>query len=348
MQIAFLISGRQVPSSRYRVLQYVPALEALGHRCLVLPSRPPKYRGWNWLGNRLSEVPRFLFRLADLLRVARSAVDVVVVERELFSSRFSGLERCLHRGRAATVLDVDDALFVLHPRKFSRLLGNCDLVIAGNELLREHIAADHPEVGVVPTCLDLARFPPRSVRAAEVPVIGWTGTAGNYPQLQPLLEPLRQVAREESFRLRLIAERPPAELDLGGLPVDFQPWWEEHEIADLQQIDIGLMPLEDNRWNRYKCGLKLLQYMAAGIPAVASPVGVNAAIVRHAENGMLASTPDEWARCLLALLRNDDLRLQLALAGRQTVERTYSVEAQAPRLLDLLQRAVQLRAGRRT
>ncbi|MCA9117593.1 MAG: glycosyltransferase family 4 protein [Planctomycetaceae bacterium] len=344
MRIVFLISGRKVPSSRFRILQYLPFLKNSGHECLVLPSRPPKYRGWPWLGNRLSEVPRMVFRLVDLLRVSGYRPDVVVIERELFSSGFCRMEHWLSRRRWCLVLDVDDALFALHPRKFPGLVQACDLVLAGNGLLRDRIAALHPVVEILPTSLDVERFTLRrnvSPSTAAPVTIGWTGTAGNYPQLVPLLDVFRRLATRYDFRLHLIAERPPEELNLTGLRTEFTRWTEGREIEDLQRFDLGVMPLEDTEWNRFKCGLKILQYMATGAAVVASPVGANAEIIQHGRNGFLAGDLAEWEQCLSRLLESPEQRAALVRAGRETVEQHYSIQRQAPRLMTFLAEGVQ-------
>ena len=345
MRILFLTSGDDVPSSRFRVLQYVGHLQQRGHRCSVAASRPPKYRGWRWLGNRLSDLPRGLFRAADLMRVAVSNFDVVVIERELFSSNFAGFERLFRRISPALVLDVDDGIFVQYPRKFRLLAGLCDVVIAGNELIAEKTRPINPRTVVIPTSLELARYRVKPVtdRAGKKLVIGWTGTAGNFPQLGMVAEPLGRLAREREFELRIIAERePPRELLGGdGIEVCFQRWSRESEIEDLLQFDVGIMPLADDEWSRYKCGLKILQYMACGIPAVASPVGVNAEIIQDGQNGLLAETAEEWITALTRLADEREFSRRLAAAGRTTVEERYSVEENAL----LLERALQTATG---
>src|SRR5688500_6081709 len=112
MRILFLISGRRVPSSRFRVLQYVPRLRSEGHVCHVARSIPPKYDAWPLIGSRASEVPRRLFRFADLARARLGRYDVVFLERELFSSGYFGLEKRFRRAARSLVLDLDDATFL--------------------------------------------------------------------------------------------------------------------------------------------------------------------------------------------------------------------------------------------
>jgi glycosyltransferase involved in cell wall biosynthesis len=112
-----------------------------------------------------------------------------------------------------------------------------------------------------------------------------------------------------------------------SLPVQFIRWNRETELEDLSSIDIGIMPLPDDAWARGKCGFKGLQYMALGIPAVMSPVGVNCDIIRNGENGFLAGSPDEWFEKLCLLIDDPTLRTRLGAAGRKTVEDHYSFDA---------------------
>src|SRR5262249_13518197 len=155
---------------------------------------------------------------------------------------------------------VDDALFVLHPRKFDTLVRMSDCVIAGNRLLHERVAASHPFTVEIPTAVDLDRYAPGPVGSSRGgrPVIGWTGRAANIPYLEVVAPALRRLARHTDFELQIVAEdwRPLSRLDLSGVRVRFIPWSDGDEIEVLRGFDVGLMPLPDDGWTRYKCGLK--------------------------------------------------------------------------------------------
>lgn len=341
MRILFLISGRDAPASRFRILQYVPRLQAAGHTCVVAPSIPPKYHGFPLLGNRGSEWPRRMFRAWDILAAWWADYDVVYLERELFSTDFVVLERMLRRVARKLVLDVDDAIFVQQPQKFGTLVKLSDCVVVGNRLLRDKVAPLHPFVVEIPTAVDLARYAPRPDDAAREDrlVVGWTGLASNIAYLEVASPALRELSRQCDFELQVIAESaaPLARLDLAGVRVRFIPWTKQDEIAALQRFDVGLMPLPDNEWARFKCGLKLIQYMALAIPGIASPVGVNAEIVRHGETGYLAATTEEWVDCLGRLLRDPLLRRQIGEAGRAAVAARYSLDQTTPVLIRTLE-----------
>jgi glycosyltransferase involved in cell wall biosynthesis len=338
-----LISGRHAPASRFRVLQYIPRLQAAGHKCTVAPSIPPKYHGFPLIGTRASEWPRRIFRARDLLGAWWKDYDVVFLERELFSTDFVFFERMLRRVARTLVLDVDDAIFVQHPQKFATLVSLCDCVIVGNRLLHEKVAAEHPFTVEIPTVVDLARYVPRPADTPRRgrPVIGWTGLASNIPYLEIVAGSLTELSRRLDFEFQVVAEnaRPLEKLDLAGVRVQFIPWEEQNEIGVLQKFDIGLMPLPDNEWTRFKCGLKLIQYMALGIPGIASPVGVNADIVRHGETGYLALSASEWAECLGRLLSDPALRQRIGSAAREQIAARYSLDQAAPKLIRTLEQA---------
>jgi glycosyltransferase involved in cell wall biosynthesis len=125
--------------------------------------------------------------------------------------------------------------------------------------------------------------------------------------------------------------------------VEALPWNLNSEVDDLSLIDIGLMPLPDDEWARGKCGLKALQYMALGIPPIVSPVGVNSDIVTHGENGLIATTNDEWFDSIKLLVEDEPLRRQLGAAARETVVERYSGQAWAPRFVQILEEAASSR-----
>jgi glycosyltransferase involved in cell wall biosynthesis len=167
-----------------------------------------------------------------------------------------------------------------------------------------------------------------------VPTIGWSGSLTTMQQLRIIEPALKRLRRLQPFRLKVLGE---PNFSMEGLEVESKAWSAAIECPELRSFDIGIMPLPDDAWSRGKCGLKALQYMALGIPTVASPVGVNREIITDGDNGFLASTESEWVDKLLRLIADPELRAQFSREGRKTVEQRFSAAVQAPRLLALLQ-----------
>lgn len=274
--------------------------------------------------------------------------DVVVLQKKLLPTIFVKL---LRLANPKLIYDIDDAV-MFHElergqaltgkyfQRFAAVAAASRRVVTGNCYLAEFARAartgQDAEVVVLPTPIDTRSLTPRPGPGVNGGVvIGWIGTKGNLRQLMPLMPALRKLQAElPETRLRLVTD---GVIDVPGVAVETKAWSAAAETADLHGFDIGIMPLEDNLWNRGKGGFKLLQYMAAGLPAIASPVGINADIVAHGKNGFLACDPDEWAACLLKLARDAALRRSIGQAARQTVEREYSLEVYLERYATLVE-----------
>lgn len=338
-------------SSRLRSYQYVPALRAAGIDLEVSPLFDDNYvRALYARRRRLGTVVAgFLRRLARML--AAGGYDVVWIEKELLPWLPAPMER-LPGSRTAMVVDYDDAVFHrydMHRSRFvRRILGRkiddvmrgADLVIAGNSYLADRAAmAGCPRVEQMPTVVDLKRYPPRSVAAAnaEPVVIGWIGSPATARYLQMITPALQALGASNAIRCIAVGARPD---QLAGTRFTSAPWAEATEAEQVAGFDIGVMPLQDGPWERGKCGYKLIQYMACGLPVVASPVGVNREIVAPGVNGVLASNTEEWVAGLSGLVENAALRKRMGMAGRRRVEQWYSLQVQAPRFIDILRSAV--------
>jgi glycosyltransferase involved in cell wall biosynthesis len=339
---------RADPSSRYRIHQYVPGLAALGVEVEVSPLFGDGYTAiageacaLRRAARRLAAAGGAYARRAASLRAA-DRYDLIVVERQLFPYLPAAAELPLFRGRRPVAIEFDDAIYLtpLHGAKLASLCRSARVVLAGNaELARfaREAGARQDAVAVVPTVVDLRRYPPRERYADGARfVVGWVGLPYNLGSLERLAGPLARLAREVPLEVRVISSRAPR---LPGVPVTMVPWREADEAARLADLDVGVMPLPDDRWSRGKCGLKLLQYMAAGTPAVASPVGVNGEIVVHGRNGYLADGEDSWLAALRALAASASLRARVGAAGRRTVEERFSLDAWTPRLAGIYARA---------
>ena len=214
-------------------------------------------------------------------------------------------------------------------------------MIAGNRFIAEFVASrisssrKPPQIEQIPTCIRLADYQVAQLthREGKKPIVGWIGTSHNLAYLSEATWALREAAKRIDFKLLIVTGNmdhlPAAELD--GVDWEFRAWRSDREASDLREMDIGLMPLPaGNEWMIYKCGLKLIQYMAIGIPGIASPIGVNPEILANQSAGRLADTPESWLSALTELLTSPQLRHQCGAEGRKQVERGYSIEAHWP------------------
>jgi glycosyltransferase involved in cell wall biosynthesis len=174
----------------------------------------------------------------------------------------------------------------------------------------------------------------RQRRDDHPPTIGWTGSYSTVHHLDTLRPVLQELSRRHPYRLRVIGT-PSYHLD--GVETVASPWRAESEVEELQRFDVGIMPLPDDDWSQGKCGLKLLQCMGVGVPAVGSPIGVNSQIIQDGVNGFLAGSDQEWLDKLSLLMQNLELRQQIGTAGRRTVEHRYSARVWAPRVRQVLE-----------
>ena len=224
------------------------------------------------------------------------------------------------------------------PDKIDAVMSAATVVVAGNDFIAERARqAGARRVEIVPSVIDLDRYPPPPAQASDPrPVVaGWIGIPLNAHYLEALAPALRSVA--DRVRLHIVGGTPPAALT--GLPVESFPWTEASEIERIGAFDIGIMPLDDTPWERGKCAYKLLQVMAAGKPVIASPVGANREVVRPEFNGLLATTPAQWATALSRLAADPFQRLRMGREARHTVERDYSLAGTAPKIAAILREA---------
>jgi hypothetical protein len=212
----------------------------------------------------------------------------------------------------------------------------CDLVIAGNQFLKgEATKYVHTgKVHVIPTVVDIERYIPKQYHdSKDEVVIGWFGSKGTLYYLKKLVPVLTEIGKRFPFvQLKIVCND---FLDVPNMKVIKKEWSEKDEVADLQSFDIGLGPLTDDVWTRGKCGLKLVQYLAVGVPVVCSPVGANKEIVADGKVGFWARDDKEWIERLSMLITNPDLRQKMGERGRERIEQGYSLQAIAPKLVDM-------------
>lgn len=342
--------GNLGASSRLRFYQYLPFLRQNSLNVTVAPLLDDEYLRNLYSGknkNNFNIVANYFKRSKSLLN--SGIYDLIWIEGEIFPWLFSWCESLLPTFGIPYVIDFDDALFhrydqhknsivrLLLGSKIDKVMRSATLVIAGNEYIakRAH-GAGAKRVECLPTVIDLERYPYSHTLNNKVFTIGWIGTPSTSNYLKFIKNALSSVCAGGKARLLLIG---PGYVEMDGVPVEIRNWSENREVDDLLSIDVGIMPLLDGPWERGKCGYKLIQYMACGIPVVASPIGVNAKIVDQGINGLLANTDSEWEKALLLLREDIDLRIKMGQAARRKVESEYNLGVTGPRLLKLLRSA---------
>lgn len=334
--------GNLGSSSRLRMLQYLPALEAAGLEVQVQSFIDDEKLAAKYKRGRYSLstiIGSYGQRVQALLK--RKTFDLIWIEKEALQWWPLWLEQLL-LSKTPYVLDFDDAVFhhydqhrlaavrKIYGERIDGLMAKATLVICGNEYLAQRARqAKAPWVEVLPTVIDLERYPSITRKAENaVPRIVWIGSPSTVKYLSILREPLQALAKTQSFIFRVIG----GEFHLEGVQTECLPWAEATEVRDIMACVVGVMPLEDTAWERGKCGYKLIQYMACGLPVVASPVGVNPLIVENGSNGWLASTAADWFERFADLLTHTQSRQDMGKAGRTRVEQKYSLQVTAPRL----------------
>ena len=337
------------PAQRFRIEQWASGLQSLGVQIDFEPFMSSELIEILYQPGKHGAKAKSIF--SALLRRARSLkhleeFDLVYVLRETSLLGPALFERWMRLKKVPFVFDFDDAIFLPNTSEANRLFGflkfpgktatACRLaahVMAGNEYLADYARQFNPRVSVVPTTIDTHKYtPPQPRWESPKPQLVWTGSQSTARYLESMHGALIRLRERYDFRLRVIGA-PNAYLP--GLDVEKLPWRAATEASDLHGAWAGLMPLPDDRWSRGKCGCKALQYMGVGIPAVCSPVGMNAELIQDGENGFLASTEEEWVEKLSLLIKSTELRGRLGSAGRKTVEAWYSAEVQAPRVYEI-------------
>lgn len=339
-------------SSRMRTLQYLPYLMKRGFDVDVSSLFDDaylinRYGGKSTYSNIISS---FVERWTQLC--VSSRYDLLWIEKEIFPFLPAATERFLNLIGIRYVVDYDDALFhrydqhhsvlvrTLLGKKIDRVMANATTVIAGNSYLANRASKSGAgRVRVIPTALDIRRYQPvdRSALTDRKVIIGWIGSPTTARYIADIYPALLDVQRHYDARYVFVGSGP---LDLPGLNYEIVTWTEAGEAEAVANFDIGIMPLPDNPWERGKCGYKLIQYMASGLPVVASPVGVNELIVEAGLTGFLATTLKEWQTALAKLVTTSELRRKMGIRARAKAETSYSTQRIATRLGDILEESI--------
>lgn len=342
----------QAPSQRFRVEAYFNLLKENEitfntHEFLDKNAWQVLYKGGSIL-QKVSAVLKGFWKRAIKVFFKSNQYDYIFIHREAAPLGPPFFEWFLAKVlRKKIIYDFDDAIWIPNVTDSNRLAGAVKAfwkvpyitrwshtVSAGNAYLAKWAWQHNHSVVINPTCVDMQwKFNRvKQHHSNQQLVLGWTGSHSTLKYLDEVYPLLKRLQQEYSFTFLVICNEPPR----FSLPqMQFIKWNEESEIEDLLKMDIGIMPLKADAWSEGKCGFKLIQYLSLGIPAVASPVGVNAAIIEEGINGFLCHTDEEWYRALKTLLQNYGLRAEMGKSGRHKMQAQYSVQSNAPLFLSL-------------
>jgi glycosyltransferase involved in cell wall biosynthesis len=339
----------QAPSQRFRFEQYIPHLEQKGFEVTFVPFLDSKtwfrlYKSGR-VGNKIfGFILSFMRRLYTVLTIFR--YDYIFIHREASHIGPPVFEFIISKlFRKKYIYDFDDAIWLANysasNANFHRLKAYwkvkycikwAHIITVGNDYLADYAKQFNENVKVIPTTIDTENYHNTNTDYSQKVVIGWTGTHTTMRFLDFLVPIIKELEGTYDFEFRVISNQKP---DYQLHSLNFVKWKKETEISDLNEISIGVMPLEDEIWAEGKCGFKCLQYMSLGIPSIVSPVGVNKKIVVMNENGIFARSQEEWKNAIENLIKDKSERIRLGNAGKKTVALNYSVLAYTSDFLNL-------------
>ncbi|SCX77294.1 glycosyltransferase family 4 protein [Alkaliphilus peptidifermentans] len=319
-------------SSRYRTHNYIDYFIKNGHEVTI---KPLFYDGYvkNLYQKKSKDYPRIL---SDILNRAKhllknkSKYDIIIIEKELFPYFPYIFERILLQNSRYT-LDYDDAVSTKYKGgiikkvlgdKINNLSENALATAVGNRWYWEEITKGN--LVYLPTVVDLNKYPIKGIKKPVnyIPIISWIGSPSTVKYIYRIKSVLVELIKVCQFKLRVIG----GNIDIEGLNIECLPWCEDKEFEHLFSSDIGIMPLHETPWEYGKCGFKCIQYMASGLPVVASALPANEEIIIHGETGFIAKDDNEWYEYLKLLLTEPNKRISYGGKARMRVEKNYSYQ----------------------
>lgn len=324
MKILFLIRDTHSSSARLRVEQYLPYIKNAG------------------ISARIEDISPGIRRRFILFTSARN-FDLVFLQKKLLQKW--QLEY-LRRFSKKLIFDFDDAIMYKDSnssiqisysleRKFKAVIKKADLIITGNEYLKEKALKYNKNVVILNTPVDTDFYYQKDYHIkTNILTLGWIGSKSTLIYLKDLLPVFEKLsARFDNLQLKIVCND---FFDCSTMSIVKKQWNFEEEVLDLHSFDIGLAPLRNDIFTKGKCGYKILQYMACGLPVVCSPVGINSEIVDEGINGFYAVTIEEWVEKLSCLIKHPSLRQEFGQAGRLKAEKIFSLKVNGPKFINIL------------
>lgn len=339
--------GPLAASTRYRLSQFVPGLLERDVELVVVGLLSDEYVRRSYAGQRypLRYLVRDYMARVGLL-FGQGRYDLAIVNAELFPLMPGLIEANLLR--IPFIYDFDDAFFLkyrlerfrrfapLLRDKFDPIVKRASAVLAGNTYLAKYALAHNPRTSVFPTVVDINRYRPDGTKDVDIFTVGWIGSPSTAVYLSELRETLEALGRDGPVRFVVVGG---CSAPIAGVEVVNLPWADVTEVGLINTFDVGVMPLFDDDWARGKCAFKLIQYMACGVPVVASAIGANCEVV-DSTSGFLAADSSEWLNALKKLRDSRQLRAQMGEAGRSRVVTEYSLQGALPKMAEAIQSVV--------
>jgi glycosyltransferase involved in cell wall biosynthesis len=357
----------EAAATRYRLSQFI---EPLAQRGITLTIHPfinsQLFARLYSRGGMASKGAGFLsstvVRLKDLLNATRA--DVVLIQREAMMFGPPIIEWLITRIiKRPMVLDLDDATYIPYTSptygglgalkwfgKTDSLIKWANLVTCGNRAIAEYVTSKQVRASIIPTVVDTDLFrPPENGVQRKIPVVGWIGTHSTFPYLESVFPVLSELATHYDFLLKIVGSGK-ADIRIANVKIENLQWNMAREIEDFQSIDIGLYPIDarlySGKWALGKSGFKAIQYMAVGVPYVATPVGGSAEIGEAGNTHFFASSAEEWRKALELLISDEHTRRKMGAAGRRHAVEHYNLAAQADKLAKALSIAASMKVGK--
>ena len=333
MKIKCFSQGRNVPSSRFRLENYISPIKKRGIDLEILypyqSSYPPNnvYKKPTWFLNEI------FYRLKQIKNLDKN--DKLIVQRELIST-IPSLELFL---KSPYIFDVDDAIFMHRKGIAANLIAkNAVHVICGNNYLADYFRNFNKNISVLPTGINSKIFQPFEYNNRKK-LICWSGTSGNFNYLYNIENEIKKVLdKETEWKLRIISDKKPNFNLIDEKNIDFLFWSPKNEAKSIAQCSIGIMPIPDTDWAKGKCSFKMLQYMSCGLPVIVSSVGMNNEVLKLGNLGFGIKINTEWSLKLIELIKDNDLRRKLGNQGRKVILKEFDIEILSNKLADIIER----------
>lgn len=338
------------PGQRFRLEQWARYLEKDGFHFTFLPFEDEAlhqviYQPGQYARKAQLMIQAFVRRLEVLTKTQK--FDLVFIYREAAAIGPAFIERVIAKQGLPIIYDFDDPIWMSYrsptngflsrlkwPSKTAKICQLATTALVGNSLLANYANQYTDRVLVVPSTIDMKDYPPKGDRQDGTTVtLAWTGSHSTLPFLEEIKIPLQQLASQDSFKLLVISHTDSYQME--GVPTIAKRWNAATEAIDLHDADIGLAPFPNTGWTPWRCHGKILQYMAVGIPTIASPIGIIPDYIQDGVNGFLAETDEAWVEKLSVLIKNPELRQKMGQAARETIQRYYSAEVWVPKIKEI-------------